>query len=117
VMEKINYSAAIIMLAVFAAALWPRRKRGLHAAPVVEKLHQTTESAEAMMEKMTLLVQGMSCNGCVNSVKRVLGALPGVDAVEVDLASGKAEITGENIALDAAIAAIERLGFAAQPAA
>ena len=69
------------------------------------------------MEKTTLLVQGMSCNGCVNSVKRVLSSQPGVEAVEVDLASGRAGITGRDLQLGALIAAVEQLGFKAQPEA
>lgn len=44
------------------------------------------------MEKIVLKVGGMSCMGCVNSVKRLLEALPGVDRVAVDLAGASAEI-------------------------
>lgn len=41
---------------------------------------------------ITLKVGGMTCMGCVGSVKRMLGQLPGVQAVEVDLASGQVRI-------------------------
>lgn len=44
------------------------------------------------MEHITLKVGGMTCMGCVASVKRLLGQVSGVSSVEVDLASGKAEI-------------------------
>ncbi|OYY93155.1 MAG: hypothetical protein B7Y41_12575 [Hydrogenophilales bacterium 28-61-23] len=44
------------------------------------------------MNTLTLTVTGMSCMGCVNSVKNLVGALPGVTQVEVDLASGRVEI-------------------------
>ena len=44
------------------------------------------------MEKIVLKVGGMSCMGCVNSVKRLLEQLPGVGQVMVDLAGGSAEI-------------------------
>lgn len=36
----------------------------------------------------TLQVTGMSCMGCVNSVKRLLSAVEGVQTIEVDLAKG-----------------------------
>ena len=44
------------------------------------------------MEHITLKVGGMSCMGCVASVKRLLGQVPGVAKAEVDLSSGLADI-------------------------
>ena len=41
------------------------------------------------MATITLVVKGMSCMGCVKSVKGVLEAIQGVTRVDVDLASGK----------------------------
>jgi copper chaperone len=45
------------------------------------------------MEKITLNVQGMSCQGCVSSVTRVLKATPGVQDVKVTLNPGRAEVS------------------------
>lgn len=42
------------------------------------------------MEQVSFNVEGMTCGGCVASVKRVLEALPGVSNVHVALAPGKA---------------------------
>ena len=44
------------------------------------------------MTTLTLTVTGMSCMGCVNSVKNMVSALPGVTDVQVDLASGRVEV-------------------------
>ena len=44
------------------------------------------------MNTLTLTVSGMSCMGCVNSVKNLVSALPGVSGVQVDLASGRVEV-------------------------
>ena len=44
------------------------------------------------METSTLNIHGMTCNGCVASVTRVLTALGGVDGVEVSLAAGRATV-------------------------
>jgi copper chaperone len=44
------------------------------------------------MNTLTLTVTGMSCMGCVNSVKNLLSALPGIANVQVDLTSGQVEI-------------------------
>jgi copper chaperone len=58
-------------------------------------------------------IQGMTCGGCVNSVKRALAALPGVSGVEVDLASGQARVTHDErqAPLDALRAAVVQAGF------
>ncbi|MDO9064192.1 MAG: heavy-metal-associated domain-containing protein [Sulfuricella sp.] len=45
------------------------------------------------MEKITLTVKGMTCMGCVRSVKNVLEPIPGVAAVDIALESGQAAIS------------------------
>jgi len=59
------------------------------------------------MTDISLTVTGMTCTGCVNSVKNLLQAVPGVRAVTVDLASGHVSVVGaaERSALVAAIKA------------
>lgn len=44
------------------------------------------------METLTLNVKGMTCMGCVASVKRVLTPIAGVANVEVVLETGKVDI-------------------------
>lgn len=45
------------------------------------------------MEKITLTVKGMTCMGCVRSVKNVLEPMPGVSGVEITLDNGLVAIT------------------------
>ena len=45
------------------------------------------------MNEITLSVTGMTCGGCVNSVQKVLTALPGVQSAEVSLTPGQARVT------------------------
>ena len=45
------------------------------------------------METISLDVKGMSCQGCVGSVTRVLKATPGVQDVRVTLQPGRADVT------------------------
>ncbi|HRY10517.1 MAG TPA: heavy-metal-associated domain-containing protein [Candidatus Nanopelagicales bacterium] len=40
-------------------------------------------------------VVGMTCNGCVNKVTKALMDVDGVDDVDVDVADGTLEITGD----------------------
>jgi copper chaperone CopZ len=48
---------------------------------------------ENPMQTIDLDVQGMTCSGCVKHVSKALQAVPGVDAVAVDLASGHVKVT------------------------
>lgn len=44
------------------------------------------------METATLKVNGMTCTGCVSSVKKVLAAIDGVESVEVSLEKAQATV-------------------------
>lgn len=47
------------------------------------------------MEKQTLDVKGMSCGHCKSAVEGALNKLSGVSDVQVDLDSGKVDVTYE----------------------
>ena len=62
---------------------------------------------------ITLKIQGMTCNHCVNHVKEALAGVPGVQGpVEVSLALGEAKVPG---AADpqALVAAVVEEGYSA----
>ena len=63
-----------------------------------------------------LVVSGMTCQGCVNAVTRVLSRVPGAGAVQVDLAAGRAVVAGE-AAPDALLAAVRKAGYGVELAA
>jgi len=44
------------------------------------------------METATLIIKGMTCTGCVNSVTRILKAAPGVTEARVTLEPPKATV-------------------------
>lgn len=58
-------------------------------------------------------IAGMSCQHCERTVKDALLALPGVRAVQVDLAAGSAAISYDQaqVSLDDMKAAIEGQGY------
>lgn len=63
------------------------------------------------MEKK-LMIEGMMCNHCKMSVEKVLGAVPGVTAVTVDLAAKTATVTCDDAVADEVLfAAVEKKGF------
>jgi copper chaperone CopZ len=58
----------------------------------------------------TYQVIGMTCEHCVAAVRAEVGKLPGVSAVEVDLADGELTVSGE--VRDAAVRdAVEMAGY------
>lgn len=67
------------------------------------------------MQTLELTVTGMSCGGCVASVKNILSALPGVANADVTLAPGQARVTYDpaRIDRDTMIKAIAAAGFGA----
>ena len=44
------------------------------------------------MQEQTIKIAGMSCQGCVRSVERVLTGLAGVEKVAVSLEQGHAQV-------------------------
>jgi copper chaperone CopZ len=56
-------------------------------------------------------VQGMTCAHCVMSVREEVSAVAGVRAVDVDLASGRLTVTGEQLDDRAIGAAVEEAGY------
>ena len=65
------------------------------------------------MNDIILPVTGMTCGGCVNSVQRVLTAVPGVQSAEVTLQSGQARVVYDAARTDRAalVQAIVDAGF------
>jgi copper chaperone len=62
-------------------------------------------------------VTGMTCQHCVASVTEEVGELAGVTAVDVDLASGRLQVTGQGVTADQVQAAVAEAGdYSAQPA-
>ncbi len=62
---------------------------------------------------VSLAIEGMSCASCVGRVEKALRAVPGVESASVNLATERAEVTGEApIAYGALVAAVEDAGYA-----
>lgn len=61
----------------------------------------------------TLQIEGMTCQGCVQSVTRVLQALPGVQSVTVSLERHAADLRydPQQVTPEAMRAAVEGAGF------
>ncbi|MCF8608815.1 heavy-metal-associated domain-containing protein [Gordonia sp. HY285] len=65
-----------------------------------------------MSETTTITVDGMTCGHCAASVREEISEITGVTNVDVDVASGRVDITSD-AALDAAVvgAAVTEAGY------
>ena len=65
------------------------------------------------MQTTTIDVQGMTCGHCKMSVEGALGKIDGVSAAEVNLDSGKVEVTYDEskVSLDNMKEAVEEQGY------
>lgn len=57
-----------------------------------------------------LIIEGMTCQGCVGSVTRMLSAVPHVESVEVDLEKGRAIVTHSGATIQELLAPFEAGG-------
>lgn len=70
-------------------------------------------------QKETILaVDGMTCSSCVRHVEHALGALDGINKVEVDLKDGRVHVeqSSERTTVDQMIEALAEAGYGARPA-
>jgi copper chaperone len=63
-----------------------------------------------------LNVSGMTCGHCKAAVEKALKNVNGVADVNVNLEAGKAEVKGENVSLEALVAAVTEEGYTARVA-
>ena len=61
-----------------------------------------------------LLVSGMTCNHCVNSVTNAIFEVSNIQDVDVNLSSGETKINGNNINIDKVIEAITSSGYSVE---
>ena len=62
----------------------------------------------------TVTAPEIVCSGCAASIKKALGNIDGISAVEVDVDSKKVTVEhGENVSHEAIIDALDRAGFEA----
>ncbi|MGJ6967595.1 heavy-metal-associated domain-containing protein [Streptosporangium sp. G11] len=63
------------------------------------------------MSTTTYTVTGMTCGHCVSSVKEEVGEVPGVTGVDVDLETGKVDVSGDSFDDTAIRAAVREAGY------
>ena len=64
------------------------------------------------MSTTTYQVTGMTCGHCAQAVTTEVSAIDGVTDVQVDVASGKVDVTGDGVTEEAVRAAVDEAGYA-----
>ncbi len=67
---------------------------------------------ETKTDSRTYSVRGMTCGHCAAAVAQEVKAIPGVARADVDLVSGRLEITGAGVTDEAVRAAVAEAGYA-----
>jgi copper chaperone CopZ len=70
----------------------------------------SSQSPQPSAGPVVLAISGMTCGGCAGAVGRALSQVPGVSEARVDLAAGRATVTGSARAEDL-VRAVEAAGF------
>jgi copper chaperone len=67
-------------------------------------------------DEQTYRVPGVSCEHCRTAIADEVTQVPGVEAVDVDLADKLVRVRGSGVSEDAVLAAIDEAGYDGEPA-
>jgi uncharacterized membrane protein YraQ (UPF0718 family)/copper chaperone CopZ len=105
----IGNGSAVALILLLANAMWPQ-PQPMGREDLKERLKtMSTDSIE-------LMVKGMRCNGCVESVTRAIEECDGVEESTVDLAAGRASIRGSGLDRARLTEVVSALGFEVEAA-
>lgn len=93
-------ASAIVLLAVLAWSTYAIRR--VHREPIPREKEETM---------LALNVTGMTCSHCVGAVTRALEGCRGVEAVDVNLRTGKALLDGKDLDAESLCKAVQELGY------
>jgi len=80
---------------------------------------EDAKAAQQAPASRTIAVEGMTCQGCVDTITEALTKVPGVRSVKVSLEDKTAVVVADEsqVSTDAIVAAIDKAGYQAKPAA
>ncbi len=104
------HAGAIVLLAVLVFSYWSSRERR-HVAEEAGK-GQGDANVSSYEQRVELVVAGMTCSHCAESVRRALAECMGVESADVSLQDGRAVVTGGDLNRKQLVAAVAELGYA-----
>lgn len=112
----INYGSTILLALLFLNVLWRRLRHPHDHCHCHDHAHghshaHNHDTPNIKDNTMTeFYIKGMNCSHCQSNAVKALKSLPGVTDAKVDLATGKAQVSGST-SMEAIREAIESLGF------
>lgn len=103
---------AVFLMGLLVAAIVRRRLKGKVAAVPADEGETPPPSAQGL----ELIITGMTCAHCAQAVQQALLEVPGVESAQVDLKTGRASVSGHDIAYNSLFEAVAGLGYRAQMA-
>ena len=102
-------ASAVLLLAVLALSYWDPSAPGSHGEGTSE---ETAEGDLATHhDSLELVISGMTCGHCAESVRQALAQCAGVRSVAVDLKGGRAVVSGQSLQPDQLVAAVSEQGY------
>lgn len=105
----LEHASAILLLALLAYSYWDSSPHGIDEEGVMGEAGEADRSPDH--HRLELLVSGMTCGHCAESVRRALAECAGVDSVQVDLKGGRAVVAGHSLHTDHLVAAVAAQGY------
>lgn len=103
-----KHGSGVLLLAVMAYGYYAERNQNAGKSSC---LCESEAGHHESKEIAQLTIEGMTCTHCRESVLKGLKSISGAKNAEVDLASGIATVSGDNLDLDSMTEKIEGLGF------
>jgi uncharacterized membrane protein YraQ (UPF0718 family)/copper chaperone CopZ len=106
--EWLKITSGVLLVLLVINGYWQKYKVGRKNRDTI--IDSDIQSNIEMNEKV-VKVDGMTCNHCKMNVENNLKALEGIENIEVDLASSKVLIKGEDIDLNQIKETVEGIGY------
>jgi len=106
--EWFKVASAVVLVGVLGFAVF----RPTHAHGDAEEQGEAHDHADH--EELELVIGGMTCSHCADSVRRALLETAGVESADVDLPAGRARVIGVALASEDLLQAVRSLGYDAQ---
>ncbi|TXG49346.1 hypothetical protein EZV62_025221 [Acer yangbiense] len=103
-----DYITYNLLIREFARGGLLERMERLQKSMLLKRMHLQSSTLIAMLETVVLKV-GMSCQGCVGAVKRVLGKMEGVESYDINIDEQKVTVKG-NVQPDAVLQTVSKTG-------
>jgi Cu+-exporting ATPase len=85
-------------------------------APAPAPAPSPASEPEDAPRSLDLAIEGMHCASCVQTIETALTSVPGVTEAQVNLATGRAHVSGRNLDGAALVAAVSATGYGARAA-